>query len=100
MARNTDGITEFIFGLLLGGVIGAGTALLLAPAKGKDTRDIISNKLQGIIEEGREELDTVQDIVHQEIVKLTAQKDAVRKAIDEGVKAYKEQKAAPEAEEV
>ncbi len=92
MARNTDGITEFIFGLLLGGALGAGTALLMAPAKGKDTRDLINQKLHSALDEGKEELETIQDIVRQEIVKVAAHKDAFRKAIDEGVKAYKEEK--------
>ena len=46
-------ILEFGGGLLLGAVVGAGLVLLLAPQSGVETRQLIQERFQDILEEGR-----------------------------------------------
>ncbi len=58
MSDNGDGAISFFAGFLFGGIVGAGVALLLAPAAGEETREQIKGK--GIELRGRaEELATV-----------------------------------------
>ncbi len=45
---------SFGIGLLLGAAIGAGTALLLAPASGDDTRRVLSKKARRFANRGSE----------------------------------------------
>ncbi len=40
-------------GLLLGALVGAGLVLLLAPQSGMETRQLIQERIQDILEEGR-----------------------------------------------
>lgn len=40
-------------GLLLGAMVGAGLVLLLAPQSGVETRQLIQERIQDILEEGR-----------------------------------------------
>ena len=41
MSDNGDGAISFFAGFLFGGIVGAGVALLLAPAAGEETREQI-----------------------------------------------------------
>lgn len=45
---------NFIFGAALGGVIGAATALLLAPSSGQEIRQDLENRLRNIQSEIKE----------------------------------------------
>jgi gas vesicle protein len=92
-----EGLNEFLFGLLLGGVLGAGAALLLAPAKGKDTREMIGHKIHGLTQSGKEEIDRVKELVKEEAAKLNEKKDAIREGLEKGVEAYKAHGKANEA---
>ncbi|MFP4458679.1 MAG: YtxH domain-containing protein [Candidatus Zixiibacteriota bacterium] len=93
MANSRDGITDFIFGFVVGGVIGAGTALLLAPAKGEETRQMIGGKFNDAVSEGKREIETVRDVVQQELAKLGTQKEAIRDAFDKGVETFRNRNA-------
>ena len=89
MANNREGITDFGFGFVIGGIIGAGTALLLAPAKGEDTRQMIGDKFGDVVRESKQEIDTVREVVRQEISKLGKKKDALHDAFSKGVDTFK-----------
>lgn len=41
---NDGGLVAFLAGLLIGGIIGAGVALLFAPLSGEETRGVIKDK--------------------------------------------------------
>lgn len=41
---NDSGLVSFLAGLLIGGIIGAGVALLFAPLSGEETRGVIKDK--------------------------------------------------------
>lgn len=44
LSENTGRVKPVLSGLLIGGVIGAATALLFAPRTGQETRSVIQNK--------------------------------------------------------
>jgi gas vesicle protein len=44
LAEGTSRVKPILGGLLLGGLVGAGTALLFAPQSGEETRAVIQNK--------------------------------------------------------
>ncbi|MBN2318700.1 MAG: YtxH domain-containing protein [Acidobacteria bacterium] len=81
---------------MLGAVIGAATALLLAPKSGEETRkiilskareraDTISSQGKAVAEKTSEYLDRGKEIVQQ-------QKDSLNAALEAGKKAYREEK--------
>lgn len=95
MSEQTGAGEKFLF-LLLGAVIGATTAILLAPKSGEETRKIILSKAreradtissQGkvVAEKTSEYLDRGKEIVQQ-------QKDSLNAALEAGKKAYREEK--------
>ena len=45
---------RFLAGLLLGGMLGIGLVLLFAPRSGAELRDAIQERIDAILEEGRE----------------------------------------------
>jgi gas vesicle protein len=44
MADNNGDLGSFLAGFVIGGLIGAGVALLLAPQSGEETRELIKDK--------------------------------------------------------
>lgn len=44
MAQDTSDLGSFLAGFIIGGLIGAGAALLLAPQSGEETRTLIRDK--------------------------------------------------------
>jgi gas vesicle protein len=87
---------EFLAGLLIGGLVGAATALLLAPQPGEETREDLREKgielkdrVMELSEEARkraEELQAEGRTIVQE------QKERVGEAIEEGKKAAAKKK--------
>ncbi len=88
MAENR-GAESFLAGFLIGGMIGAGLALLFAPASGKETREFIRTKATQAIDEGKEEMEKIRQIIREELVKLAESKDAVVETIQKKVEALK-----------
>jgi gas vesicle protein len=58
---NNDRISAFLIGVMMGGLIGGTTALLLAPTSGKKLRKKISNKAEDIYEDAQEYIETGKD---------------------------------------
>jgi gas vesicle protein len=48
-----DKTLDFLGGLLLGALVGASVALLLAPQAGADTQAALRARVDGVLEEGR-----------------------------------------------
>ncbi len=80
---------SFLAGFLIGGVIGAGIALLFAPAKGEETREFIKTHATKAIDEGRTEVDKIQQVVRDEVGKVLENKEVIRQAIQKGIEAFK-----------
>ena len=84
-----NGGESFLAGCLIGGVIGAGIALLFAPAKGEETREFIKTHATKAIDEGRTEVDKIQQVVREEVGKVLENKEVIRQAIQKGIEAFK-----------
>lgn len=54
MANNNDRVSSFLLGIMVGGVIGGVTALLLAPTSGKKLRRKISDKAEDFYDDAQE----------------------------------------------
>ena len=62
MSEERDGRT-FAVGLLIGALVGAGVALLVAPHSGEETRRLIRRKAKRIASEARDKFDDVKERV-------------------------------------
>jgi len=112
---------EFLKGLLIGGLIGAAAGILFAPKSGKETREDISRKTQELLVKAKDEyeialekskkayeaaVEKMKDV--QAAVKKKAQeaeekveglaekldesKGRLKKALDAGIDAYRDEK--------
>ena len=91
------GVETFLAGILIGGVIGAGVALLFAPASGKETRAYIKLKAGEAVETGKTELEKLRLLVKEEMGKLGESKEALKEAVHAGAEAYKQRRKPEEA---
>ena len=80
---------SFLAGFLIGGMIGAGIALLFAPAKGDETREFIKTHATKAIDDGKTEVDKIHQVMREEFTKLLENKEVVREAIQKGINAFK-----------
>lgn len=95
MGEEASGSEKALY-LILGAMIGATAALLLAPRSGEETRkliaskaresaDVISNRAKDVVGKTSEFADRGKEIVQQ-------QRDQISAAIEAGKQAYKEEK--------
>ena len=89
---------NLIKGLAIGGLIGAGAGILFAPKSGKETREQIRKSAQDVMEKAKAQyeeaagkLATLKD---QNKEMLTNKKDRLKKAVDAGIAAYKQETVA------
>jgi gas vesicle protein len=66
-------VLRIMAGLLLGAVVGAGLALLLAPRSGAETQRRIQERIDAVLAEGRQAAETRR-------LELTARFDALKEA--------------------
>jgi gas vesicle protein len=98
---------EFLTGFVLGGIVGAATALLLAPASGEETRDQIrarsgelKNRGEALGDEAKMQMHKVTKEGHKRVsdvqeragLALEEQKERVVEAIDAGKQAASQRK--------
>jgi gas vesicle protein len=108
-----DDFGAFVSGFMIGGLVGAAVALLLAPQSGEETRTLIRDKsieLRDQVEQTATEARTRAEEIAQEArtkaedlqsrgrVVLEEQKTRIEKAVDAGKKAAKDKKEELEAE--
>lgn len=96
MSNESKGGGEFLAGLIIGGLIGAATAILLAPQPGEETRAQLREKgielkerVIELSEEARKKADEWQE---EGLANLEAQKMRVEEALEEGKKAAAKKK--------
>ena len=63
--RSSDGSGNFVMGLLVGAVVGAGVALLFAPKKGDDVRNQLSDQAGALANQAQEGYRKVADSAGQ-----------------------------------
>lgn len=109
---------DLVKGLVVGGLIGAVIGILFAPKSGKETRQDIANKTEELLAKAKEEyekasekskaayeaavtrLKSVEESAKERVSELAQQsaetiadnKNRLKKAIDAGVEAYREEK--------
>jgi gas vesicle protein len=95
MAEDTK-VGERAVYFLLGGLIGAAVALLLAPHSGEETRKMISNKAREgsdyITQRSKEVSDKAGGVIEKGKELLQHQRDQLSAALDAGKQAYQEEK--------
>ncbi len=122
--------SDFLKGVLVGGLIGATVGILFAPKSGKETREDIARKTEEIIKKAKDEYElalekskmayetairkakeiqmmarekvedveeTVGDLTEKGKETLLDNKTRLKKAIDAGIEAFKEEKGKTEA---
>jgi len=102
MADNSGDLGSFLAGFVIGGLIGAGVALLMAPQSGEETRALIADKS---IELRDRAVDTASDVQTRagELAQQTSQRydeqvQRIQAAVDAGKKPPKTE-AEPPAED-
>jgi gas vesicle protein len=97
------GASSVILAFLLGGVTGAALALLYAPRSGRETRDILNERLRETAERGRELRDTAvsrgrelvdeaSGYVDRQREVLGQRKERLAAAVEAGRQTYREEK--------
>jgi gas vesicle protein len=90
------GTGSMFLSFLLGGVVGAGVALLLAPQSGRETRTRIREFTEDMKEQAKDYVEDVKDKVTSSIEKgkglYEEKKSAITKAVDAGKEAYEKEK--------
>lgn len=101
MADNSGDLGSFLAGFVIGGLIGAGVALLLAPQSGEETRTLIGEKSIELRDRAYETASDVQtragDMASQTAQTYDEQVQRIQAAVDAGKKPPKSEE--PPAEE-
>ncbi len=104
MTEDSDsGASSIILAFLLGGLTGAALALLYAPRSGKETRDLLAERMREAQERGRElkdeaigrgraALDDAAAYVERQRQEIESRKDRFAAAVEAGRQAYREEK--------
>ncbi len=98
---NSSGV---ILSFLLGGLTGAALAILFAPRSGRETREILGERLRDTAERGRdlrervksrgrEILDDAGEFVQEQRESIDKQRERLAAAVEAGRQAYREEKA-------
>lgn len=99
--NNASGV---ILSFLLGGLTGAALAILFAPRSGRETREMLGERLREgtdrgrefrdrVVSRGREILDDAGSYVQEQKENLERQKDRLSAAVEAGRQAYREEKS-------
>jgi gas vesicle protein len=104
MTDDSDsGASSVVLAFLLGGLAGAALALLYAPRSGKETRDLLNERMREAGERGRElkeeavgrgraVIDDATAYVERQRQELDSRKERFAAAVDAGRQAYREEK--------
>jgi gas vesicle protein len=98
-----SGASSVILAFLLGGLTGAAIALLYAPRSGKETRDLLGERVRETAERGRElkeqaigrgraMIDDAQQYVERQKQELESRKERFQAAVEAGKQAYRDEK--------
>ena len=97
---NASGV---ILSFLLGGLTGAALAILFAPRSGRETREMLGERLREttergrdlrdrVVNRGREILDDASGFVHDQKEGLERQRERLAAAVEAGRQAYRDEK--------
>ena len=87
MDKNEADFSAFFVGLVVGGLVGAAAALLLAPQSGEETRTMIKDKSielkERATETAEEALEKANKTLEETRTRMTASMDDLRARVDE-----------------
>jgi gas vesicle protein len=103
MAEDRSNTSGVILAFLLGGLTGAALAILYAPRSGRETRELLGDKMregaersrelrEKAVARGKELYDEAADYVEKQREGIEKRKDRLAAAIDAGRQAYREEK--------
>ncbi len=103
MSDDRNGASGVILSFLLGGLAGAALAILFAPRSGKETRDLLGEKMregaergrefrEKAVSRGREILDDAGDYLEKHKETLEKRRDRLAAAVEAGRQAYRDEK--------
>lgn len=98
-----SGASSVILSFLLGGLTGAALALLYAPRSGRETRDLLSERMresedrvremkEAAVGKGRQVLDEASGYVEKQRDNIERRKERFAAAVEAGRQAYQEEK--------
>lgn len=61
MSDNSNDLGAFLAGFVIGGLVGAATAIILAPQSGQETRSQLANKSNELLQSGSTRVQQVRD---------------------------------------
>src|SRR5512145_2600152 len=87
---------NLIKGLVIGGLIGAGLGILLAPKSGKETREQILSSARDVLEKAKDQYEEaagkLETLAARNKEMLADRKDRLRRAVAAGKEAYNQPK--------
>lgn len=103
MSEDRNGASGVILSFLLGGLAGAALAILFAPRSGKETRDMLGEKVregaergrefrEKAVSRGREILDDAGEYLEKHKETLEKRRDRLAAAVEAGRQAYRDEK--------
>ena len=103
MSDDRNGASGVILSFLLGGLAGAALAILFAPRSGKETRDMLGEKMregaergrefrEKAVSRGREILDDAGEYLEKHKETLEKRRDRLAAAVEAGRQAYRDEK--------
>lgn len=103
MASDDRGTSGILLSFMLGALSGASLAILFAPRSGRETREILGEKLretadrsrklgEQAIEKGREIADDASGYVDRQRETLERRRERLAAAVEAGRQAYREEK--------
>ena len=103
MSDDRDSASGVILAFLLGGLAGAALATLYAPRSGRETRDLLGEKIregkergrqvkEKLAQRGKEMMDEAAGYIERQKEELADRKEELAAAVDAGKAAYREEK--------
>jgi gas vesicle protein len=103
MSDDRDSASGVILAFLLGGLAGAALAVLYAPRSGRETRDLLGDKIregkergrqvkEKLAQRGKEMMDEAAGYIERQKEELADRKERLSAAVDAGKAAYREEK--------
>lgn len=86
---------DFLAGLVIGGLLGFVAGVLLAPAPGSETREVLADKTQIAVKQTRAGVEEVTGIVRENVEKVA---DLVKEVIPDSCCLKKDKSESEEAE--